>query len=256
MTELSSFILGAVQGITELWPISSSAHLYLIPYLAGWPDLGLTMTVFLHFGTLLAVIGYFFRDWVEIFKKRQRLLWLILLATIPAVLAGYFLETEAETIFRSPLIIVVNLIVFGLILGWADWAGRKEGRLNQLNWLKALLIGLSQALALVPGVSRSGITISLGLFLGLKRVSAARFSFLLLTPILLGASLLRFFDLFDQGVAIVGGSWLSALIGLVASFIFSWLALIFLFRIVEKGSYWPFVFYRIILALIVLSISI
>ncbi len=256
MGEFPSFILGAVQGLTELWPISSSAHLYLVPYLAGWPDLGLTLTVFLHFGTLLAVIVYFFNDWIKIFTRKHKLLWLIIIATIPACLAGFLLEDYAETVFRSPLIIVFNLIVFGLILGWADWSGRKEEKLKRLSWLQALLIGLGQALALVPGVSRSGITISLGLFIGLKRRSAARFSFLLLTPILLGASLMKLFDLIDQGTASVGGSWPDALIGLSASSIFSYLALVFLFRLLKKNSYWPFVFYRIILALIVLSIYI
>jgi len=253
---LQAAILGITQGLTELWPISSSAHLYLLPYLAGWPDLGLTMTVFLHFGTLLAVVGYFFRDWVEIFKKRRQLLWLIILATIPASVVGYFLEGDAETAFRSPLIIALNLILFGLILGWADWSGKKREGLKELHWSQALLIGLSQALALVPGVSRSGITISIGLFLGLTRASAARFSFLLLGPILLGASLLRSFDLFNKGVAAVGGSWLAGLAGLLASFLFSYLALVFLFKIIKRGSFWPFVFYRIILALIVLSVTI
>jgi len=256
MTEFIAIILGAVQGLTELWPISSSAHLFLVPYLAGWQDYGLTMSVFLHFGTLIAVLVYFYNDWKQIILKQRKLLWYIILATIPAAIAGFLLQDLAETVFRSPLIMVINLVVFGLILGWADSQGKKIGSADKLSWKQALLIGFAQIIALVPGVSRSGITISTGLFLGLKRSQAARFSFLLLTPVLIGASFLRLFDLLEHGTEVIGGSALVAIIGLVSSVIFSYLALTLLFSWLKKTSFWPFVWYRIVLAVIVFLIYI
>ena len=256
MTTLTVFILGAIQGLTELWPISSSAHLFLVPYLAGWQDYGLTMSVFLHFGTLIAVIAYFYQDWKNIIFKQRKLLWYIILATIPAAISGFLLEDLAETVFRSPLIMIINLAVFGLILGWADSKGKKAESADKLSWGQVLLIGFAQIIALVPGVSRSGITISAGLFLGLKRSQAARFSFLLLTPVLIGASVLRLFDLLEQGTAVIGGSALVAVIGLVSSILFSYLALFWLFNWLKKTSFWPFVWYRIILAAIVFLVYI
>lgn len=254
MPILPAIILGAVQGLTELWPISSSAHLYLLPYFTGWSDVGLTMTVFLHFGTLLAVVGYFYRDWLKIITADRRLLLLIILATLPAAVAGFLLEAQAESIFRTPLIIVANLVLFGLLLGWSDSRGQKSFKLSSLTWPKALLVGIAQAVAIIPGVSRSGVTITAGLFLGLTRSQAARFSFLLLTPVLLGAFLLRLFDFLGQGVVVIGGSWPAALAGLISSSIFSYLALVFLFQLLKKSSFWPFVIYRIILATVVLLI--
>jgi undecaprenyl-diphosphatase len=254
MSIFSALILGAVQGLTELWPISSSAHLYLLSYFTGWADLGLTMTVFLHFGTLLAVVSYFFRDWFKIITDNRRLLLLIIMATLPAAIAGFLLEAQAETIFRAPLIIVGNLVLFGLLLGWSDRWGQRKLKLISISWSKVLLIGIGQALAIIPGVSRSGATITAGLFLGLTRSQAARFSFLLLAPILFGAFILRFLDFLENGVVVLGGSWSIALVGLVSSFIFSYLALALLFRFLEKNSFWPFVIYRIVLAVVVLLI--
>jgi undecaprenyl-diphosphatase len=254
MSIFSALILGAVQGLTELWPISSSAHLYLLSYFTGWADLGLTMTVFLHFGTLLAVVSYFYRDWFKIITDNRRLLLLIIMATLPAAIAGFLLEAQAETIFRAPLIIVGNLVLFGLLLGWSDRWGQRKLKLISISWSKVLLIGIGQALAIIPGVSRSGATITAGLFLGLTRSQAARFSFLLLAPILFGAFILRFLDFLENGVVVLGGSWSIALVGLVSSFIFSYLALALLFRFLEKNSFWPFVIYRIVLAVVVLLI--
>jgi undecaprenyl-diphosphatase len=250
-------LLGAIQGLTELWPISSSAHLFLLPFLMGKEDPGLTMSVFLHFGTLIAILIYFYKDWLAIMSRQKRLLYIIILSTIPAAIAGLLLEDLAETVFRNPVIVIINLIVFGLILGWADnyiTKSNNSTNLDNLTIWQGIIIGIAQTLALVPGVSRSGASISAGLFLNLNRSQAAKFSFLLLTPTLIGASILRGWDLVQTGFSSVGMAILPAMIGLIASVVFSYLALYYLFRWLKKSSFWPFVFYRIILALIVLLV--
>jgi len=247
-------VLGLVQGLTELWPISSSGHLLVIPFLVGKQDFGLTITVFLHGGTLIALLIYFRKELISLLKPDKRRLFLVLLVSIiPAGLAGILLEDYIETIFRSPLTAGINLIVFGLILLWAD---RHKGskKIKDIGFREAILIGLSQILALVPGVSRSGITTSTGLFLGQKKVQAARFSFLMLAPILLGATILRSVDFLTSGVNSQPVSLAAIIIGLVTSFVFSYLALVFLFRWLNEIGYWPFVIYRIILGLIVILI--
>lgn len=257
MEIIYSLILGIIQGLTELWPISSSAHLLLVPYLAGLDDFGLTFSVFLHSGTLFALLIYFKDDLLALFtdKKKKRLLFLLLISTIPAAIAGFLLEDLAETVFRSPLVVAVNLILFGLVLLLADRV-KKSKDINSLSLGQGLLIGLAQALALVPGVSRSGITISAAMFLGQKRDQAARFSFLLLIPILIGATALKGFDYFTNGIETSSLSPVSILMGASVSFVFSYLALVYLFRWLKSAGYWPFVIYRIILGLIVLALFI
>jgi undecaprenyl-diphosphatase len=174
---------------------------------------------------------------------------LILIAIIPAVIGGLLLGDFAETVFRSPLLVAINLIVFGLILYWSDRQIRKYD-LDDLNWSQALIIGLVQVLALVPGVSRSGITISAARFLGQKRDQAARFSFLMLIPVLIGATGLKIIEV--NSVGLENTSVFAILVGLAVSFLTSYLALVYLFELLKRVGYWPFVVYRLVLGLIVL----
>ncbi|MDD5712418.1 MAG: undecaprenyl-diphosphate phosphatase, partial [Smithellaceae bacterium] len=192
-------ILGLIQGLAEFLPISSSAHLVLVPWLFNWPDPGLTFDIALHVGTLLAVVIFFWRDWINLIVKgfteprgrEGRFLWFIAFASVPGALIGFLLEKQAETIFRSPLLIAVMLIAMGIVLYWADRRGTKTIGMEAIDLKTSLYIGLSQALAIIPGVSRSGVTMTTGLALGLSREGAARFSFLLSTPIILGAALVK-----------------------------------------------------------------
>ena len=206
---LQAILLGIVQGLTELLPVSSSAHLMLLPPLLGWDSLGLTFDVALHTGTTLAILGYFGRDlWsiADAFLRRRtgdearsrRLLGgSILLSCLPAGIVGLLLEEQIETVFRSPAVAGINLLVFGVILFLADHYGRRVRTLVQLGWRDALFIGLLQTAALVPGVSRSGITITAGRLKAFQRSDAARFSFLMISPIVAGATAKEFFDLFQ-----------------------------------------------------------
>ncbi|MFZ5982422.1 MAG: undecaprenyl-diphosphatase UppP [Patescibacteria group bacterium] len=253
-----AIILGLVQGLGEFLPISSSGHLVITPWLFGFSDPGLSFDVALHAGTLLAVGGYFWKDWMEIFKrvlknetKNEELitnsygkntLWLLVLATIPGVLAGYFLEERAETVFRSPLLVAFTLGFVGLILYLVDKFSKHRKDLKKITWKDALLIGLSQALAIIPGVSRSGATITAGLALGLGRVSAARFSFLLATPIIFGATIYKLPELFRNEFTLV------MFVGVLVSTLSGYLAIKYLLKFVEKTSYAIFFWYRLVLA--------
>lgn len=253
-----SIILGITQGITEFLPISSSGHLILVPRIFGWNDPGLSFTIALHWGTLFGVIGYFYKDWLKIFKNtfihsgdstnnnQDKILYFILIATIPGALAGYFLENSAETIFRNPILVSIALIVAGIILYIADKFGKKNRETHNITLKTALLIGLAQALAIVPGVSRSGITITAALFLGLSRKDAASFSFLLATPIILGTGLIKLPDILNSGIdsVFIAGFFSSAIAGF---FSIKWLL-----KYVQTKSYFIFVIYRVILGLIFL----
>ncbi len=199
MTSLQAIFLGIVQGLTEFLPISSSAHLALLEHYLTIPEAGLVFDVLLHVGTLVALIVYFWQDWLDMFKAvlkperhnrfERRLFWYLVVATIPGALAGFLLEKKAETIFRAPMRIAILLGVMGVILYLADRLARHQRRLPGITLTDAILIGLSQALAIMPGVSRSGSTMTMGLFLGFTRETAARFSFLMSTPIIFGAGL-------------------------------------------------------------------
>src|SRR5208282_816970 len=196
MPLLEVIVLGLVQGLTEFLPVSSTAHLALVPWLFGWPDPGLGFDIALHVGTLGAILVYFYRDWVQIvaqgfgmqvegepaLKRNRMLLWLMAAATIPVGLFGYIFKKQAETTWRNPDVIAAMLIGVGIILWICDRVGRHQKDLVHLTPLDGLSIGLAQALSIVPGTSRSGITISAGLLRNLDRPSAARFSFLLSTP--------------------------------------------------------------------------
>lgn len=258
MNLLHALVLGALQGFTEVLPISSSAHLILVPWLLKWPESGLTFDVALHLGTFIALTVYFRRDVVELIfntfdaiatrsldTPAKRLPFLIVAATVPAAVVGKMFEHQVEAIFRSnPLLIASFLIVFGLILGLVDMLGRKRRNLDEINSGNALLIGLLQCLALIPGVSRSGITISAGLMLGFTRETAARFSFLMSLPIVAGAALLKTVHIVKHGIP--AGEGLPMLVGIVASAITGYISVAFLLRFVQKQSLSPFVWYRLL----------
>lgn len=251
-------VLGALQGFTEVLPISSSAHLILVPWLLGWPESGLTFDVALHLGTFLALSLYFWRDIVEMIvsfvdavtKRRldtpaRRLPFLIIATTVPAAVVGKLFENPIEALFRSsPLLIASFLIGFGLLLGVTDYLGRKRLVLDDISPAGALTVGLLQCLALIPGVSRSGITITAGLLLGFTRESAARFSFLISLPIVAGAALLKTVHLFEHGIP--AGEGLPMLVGIAFSAVTGYISVAFLLRFVQKQSLAPFVWYRLV----------
>jgi len=256
MTVLHALILGIVQGLGEFLPISSSAHLVLIPWLFGWNDPGLTFDVALHMGTLLAVVLYFWLDWVRLVKaalRRQasddkRIFWYLVLATIPGGLFGLAFENKAETVFRAPLLIGIMMIVMGILLYLAD-KKRQLRKMDTMTMADALWIGLSQALAIIPGVSRSGSTMMTARFLELTREDAARFSFLMSTPIILGAGVLKLRHLTVASID------LPFLVGIITSFVVGILSISFLLRYLKTSNFGLFVGYRFIIGFIVIGFA-
>ena len=260
MDTLQATILALVQGLTEFLPISSSAHLILVPKVLGWPDQGLAFDVAVHLGTLIAVF-WFFRDeviaiisaWLRSITRREheqkdaRLAWAILVATIPVVLTGFFLEDFVESQLRSPLIIAAATAAFGVLLWVADQSRKNIADEHSITLLIALIIGLAQVLALVPGTSRSGITITAGLFLGLSRQAACRFSFLMSMPAIAGAAVLELYALLSSSETI---AWDTLLIGLLVAAISAYMCIKLFLQAVEKIGMWPFMLYRLVLAAI------
>lgn len=260
MEILQSIVLAIVQGLTEFLPISSSGHLVVLPWIFKWKDPGLSFDVALHFGTLLAVLLYFRKDIIDIFRALLRFkqtgsstnqysknfFWILLAATVPGALAGFLLEPYAEELFRHPLLVAGNLILLGLVLYIADYYAQKNKEKFQINWKRGILIGLAQGLAILPGVSRSGATITAGLFLGLDRVSSARFSFLLSAPIIFGASILKSRDLVEKGLG------LPELVGIITAALSGYLAIAGLIKFVERASYRIFFWYRLGLGLLII----
>jgi undecaprenyl-diphosphatase len=258
MTNLHAFLLGTLQGLTEVLPISSSAHLILIPRLLHWPESGLTFDVALHMGTLLALFCYFWRDIADLSVNlcssltrkgpatpAKRLPWLIILATIPAAVAGKTMEHTIEEMFRSsPMLISAFLIGFGLLLAFADTMGAKRAKMDRMDLKSAMGIGFAQCLALIPGVSRSGITITAALLLGFNRETAARFSFLLSLPIVAGAGVLKVGHLLKTGIP--AGETGPLLIGVASSAIIGYLSVALLLKLVQRHSLYPFVWYRLL----------
>lgn len=252
---LGAFILGAVQGITEFLPISSTAHLYLIPWLFGWqsPLLeSLTFTVALHMGTLLAILTYFARDWLDLVTRSRRTFLLVVIGTIPAAVVGVLLEKQVETAFRSPLLIAITLIALGILLAFAERMGPKTWNVEHLTPVRAILIGLGQAAAIVPGVSRSGGTMTAALFLGMQREPAARFSFLLAAPIMLGAGLKKLPDMATSASTEAG--LLAIAVGFLTSLVVGYLSIKFLLQYLQRNTLYLFVWYRIALGLTVLAV--
>lgn len=257
MNVFQAFILGLAQGLGEFLPISSSAHLILIPWLFKWPDPGLTFDVALHIGTLLAVIAYFWKDWFSLIKNglgsgvktsEGRMFWFLVVASIPGAIVGKLLEQAAEKSFRNPLIIGLMLLVMGLLLYLADRYGAKHQRSETVSLGQSFTIGVSQALAIIPGVSRSGITMASGLFLGLTREDTARFSFLLSTPIIAGAGILKLRHLTITAITT------PFLVGIITSALVGFLVIGVLLRWLRRKSFLPFVWYRVFLAAIVITV--
>ena len=254
MTVIHALILGIVQGLGEFLPISSSAHLVLVPWLFGWEDPGLTFDVALHMGTLLAVVLYFWKDWVKLFKAAlrkgasddKRIFWYLVVATIPGALFGLALEKKAETVFRSPLLIGIMMIVMGILLYFAD-KKREIRTLNTMTLKEAIWIGLSQALAIIPGVSRSGSTMTTARFFTLTREEAARFSFLMSTPIILGAGVLKLRHLTMASISS------PFLVGVISSFVVGILSISFLLKYLKNNNFGIFVGYRFVIGLIVIA---
>jgi len=259
MSVLQAVVLGVVQGLGEFLPISSSAHLILVPWFFRWPDPGLTFDVALHMGTLLAIIAFFWRDWVELFShglrgiktQQGRLFWFLVAASVPGALAGAALEEQAETVFRNPMLIGMALIIMGALLLIADRMGARRTGMEKMSFGTSMAIGVSQALAVIPGVSRSGVTIATGLFLGLDREAAARFSFLLSTPIVVGAGLLKLRNL----ATAPGTINLPFVVGVLTSAVVGFLTIGILLRWVRTGSFSPFVWYRFALGAAVILVA-
>src|SRR5439155_16117915 len=199
MNIFQAIVFGAVQGFTEFLPVSSTAHLILLPWFLGWPDPGLSFDVALHLGTLVALVIYFWKDWLALLAK-PRMIAFIIAATIPGAVAGVLFESQVENALRSPKIIALMLSLMALVLVVAEMKGRRKKDLDQISWRDAITVGFAQAVALVPGVSRSGSTITAGLFVGLKRETAARFSFYLSAPIIAGAVAKKMLDIFKAGI--------------------------------------------------------
>jgi undecaprenyl-diphosphatase len=248
--------LGLVQGLAEFLPISSSAHLILTPWFFGWPDPGLTFDVALHVGTLLAVAVYFWRDWLRLLAAAPRprtpdgrLFWLLVIGALPGGIAGILLDSLAEQALRAPLLIAGTLSLMGLALLAADRWGRHDRELHDVGLVDALLIGASQALAIVPGVSRSGITIAVARARGIERAAAARFSFLLGSPIILGAALYKLRDVL-KAPGVLNGPFLA---GIATATVIGALAIGVLMRYLQRYGLGIFVAYRLLLAALVVT---
>ena len=260
MTLWHAVIMGTVQGLGEFLPISSSAHLVIVPWLFNFPTPGLTFDVALHFGTLLALLAFFYRDWLKLIpaffsslKKKpsqynleERLIWFILIGSVPAAIMGVLLEEYAETIFRNPLWVAFNMAFFGLLLYLVDRFGKKTKDMEAMGLVDSIIIGLAQCLALIPGTSRSGITIIAGMGRKMDRISAARYSFLLSMPVIAGATLLKAKDFF-HGVIDT-----ASIVGIVVSFVVGYLSIKYMLYFLQKYSFLPYVLYRMAFATLVI----
>jgi len=254
-------ILALVQGLTEFLPISSSAHLILMPYFFDWQDQGLAFDVAVHVGTLGAVMFYFrgqiislSKDWCVSLQKREshgdsRLAWAVILGTVPVGIAGLLLGDFIEANLRSTLVIAITTIAFGVMLGWADIKGKRSRSESSLTWRDIAIIGCAQALALIPGTSRSGITITAALMLGLTRDAAARFSFLLSIPVIFLAGGLKTIELINASNPI---DWSSLILGVLISGASAYLCIHFFLKLLDRIGMMPFVAYRMVLGVILL----
>jgi undecaprenyl-diphosphatase len=260
---LHIIVLAIIQGMTEFLPISSSAHLILIPQLFGWKDQGLAFDVSLHVGSLIAVLIYFrpelgplWRNWLNSFKSRQlnaesRLVWGVGIATIPVSLVGLTItSTGLDVLLRSPLIIASTTIIFGVWLGLAEWFGKRERNEYSLTWQDIILIGLVQALALIPGTSRSGVTMTVALLLGLTRKAAARFSFLLAIPVIILAGADETVLLLRQEPNSV--EWSALLLGMTISAVSAYWCIRLFINLLDRIGMLPFVLYRFCLGIALL----
>jgi undecaprenyl-diphosphatase len=268
-----AIILAIVQGLTEFLPISSSAHLILIPDLLHWEDPGLAFDVALHLGTLIAVLLYFFRDWIELTlcglglhypknsseqvrAQHRRMFWYLVAATIPGALVGFFFEHWIDQNWRSPIPIACAMIVIALLMWYAESVARLNRNLEQTSLGDSMVIGTSQALALFPGVSRSGITISTGLFRGMTREGAARFSFLLSTPLIAGAAakeVPKLLKLHHAGEVAIPQS--TIVISILVSAIVGYAVIAFLLKYLQTRTLKVFIYYRIAFGIVILLLA-
>jgi undecaprenyl-diphosphatase len=253
-------VLGVVQGVTEFLPISSSGHLLLVPYVFGWPDQGLAVDAAVHLGTLAALLAYFRVELAALVTGAQprRLALLVALATVPAGLAGLLLDRVAPALLRSPVVVAASTAVWAVVMEIADRRAPAPATvpdpLARLSTRQALTVGCAQALALIPGTSRSGITITAGLVTGLDRATAARFAFLLGIPITAAAGGLKAVELAGAGLA--AGDLGPLLIAVLAAFLSGWVAVWFLLTYLKRRSLRPFVVYRLLLAAVILGVTV
>ena len=269
-TTFQALVMGIVQGLTEFLPVSSSGHLVIVPHLLGWTDpfiTSLAFSVMLHLGTLVALLVYFRSDWLAIVPAgfaavrerslagdpNRKLAWLLVVATIPAVIAGPILNDRLEATVRTAEDVAIALVIGAAILWLADQVGRKVDGIERITFPLALVIGLAQSLALVPGISRAGMTISAGLFAGLTREAAARFGFLMATPIIAGAGIFEARRLIsgEAGVAVQAGP---LVVGMVAALVAGLAAIYVMLRYVRTRSYGIFVVERLAIAAVVLVV--
>ncbi|MGA0098470.1 MAG: undecaprenyl-diphosphate phosphatase [Steroidobacteraceae bacterium] len=263
MDLIQAVVLAVVQGLSEFLPISSSGHLILVPHFLGWDDQGLAFDVAVHVGTLAAVLAYFRRQlvamavaWMRSLKSFQldadsRLAWCVILGTVPVGLAGLAFASLIETYLRNPLFVAGTLTVFGLLMWLADRLGRQQRDEYSLGWREAVLIGCAQALALMPGTSRSGITLTAGLALGLTRSAAARFSFLLAVP---GIGMAGGYELLKLVSGEASVDWGAMAVGMLVAGLTGYACIHLLLKVIERIGLLPFALYRFLIAgLIVVS---
>lgn len=263
MDNLQIFLLAVVQGLTEFLPISSSAHLVLMPKLFGWTDQGLVFDVAVHIGSLIAVVFYFrveirrmFVAWTGSLMGREAnrdslLAWWVIIGTLPAMGAGYLLHAAIEAHLRAAWVVAAASIGFGLLLWMADVLGKRQRTEFELKLQDVLIIGCFQVLALIPGTSRSGITITMGLFLGLTRQAAARFSFLLAIPVILASGGFQTAQMITTAKPI---SWIDLLLGVILAAVSAGLCIHYFLRLVERLGMLPFVIYRVLLGILILAL--
>jgi undecaprenyl-diphosphatase len=255
ISNFQAIILGAVQGLAEFLPISSSAHLVLVPWLLRWNDPGLAFDVALHLGTLLALLIYYRKEWIAMAWSIRggdpahfRLLLLLITASIPGAIIGLAFEKQAETVFRSPALIAGALALLAVLLWLFDKIMPQRRTMSEMTYLDALAIGFSQALAIVPGVSRSGATITMARVFQIQRQDSANFSFLMATPIIAGAGLVEARKILHQGLDRTVG------LGFLSAAIFGLIAIAFLIRFVRVRTYVPFAVYRLLLAAFAIAV--
>ena len=262
-----ALILAIIQGLTEFLPVSSSAHLAMAPWLLGWKDQGLEFDVALHIGTLLSVLVYFFKDWVQILAqagglqwgndrqlaRNPRLLWYLVAGSVPVAVAGLLFKDAVETTLRSPYVIGIMAILMGLVMFGAERRSKQRRDLGELTLFDCVFIGTAQALAIVPGTSRSGVTLSAGLFRDLDRAAAARFSFLLSTPAVGAAAAKAILNLRKHGLA--EDMQVPMLAGIAVSALVGFAVIAFFLKFLRSNSIRPFVIYRVAVGLFVIGLA-
>ena len=258
-----AIILGIVQGLTELLPVSSSAHLTIIPWIFNW-NIPESFDVALHFGTLLAIGLFFFKDWISLIKggynyvvKKEktvqgRMFWYIVLATIPGGIVGFLLDHFLSDVLNKPLIIALALIVMGIVLYIVDKKSPSKTEYENMTFKQTFLIGLSQALAFIPGVSRSGVTMTTARAMGISRESAAKYSFMLSTPIVFAATVFKLGDFIEYLQMATTTGVIAFILGVLTSFIVGIIVIKFLLEYLKKGSFKVFAIYRVIIGLLVI----